>query len=84
MIHLILFNLGAPADLAGGEYCVVADQGVPQQPETVTLSCPICSTRHVISETHTIADSGKVSPAFKCPSCPMLEWLRLCDWDVTR
>ena len=82
MIHLLLLNLTGVASLQPGEYCVDVDDGVPQREPTITVCCPLCSAKHALHST--IADSGRVNPMFKCPSCPLLEAIQLDSWEVAR
>ncbi len=63
-------NLGTAAHLDLGEYVVELD--------VIYLCCPICGRITLLDrELHTVARDGKVTPAFRCPSCPLHDWLML-------
>lgn len=84
MIHLLLLNLTGVDSLQPGEYCVDVDDGMPQKAATITVACPLCGGKHVLNEAATVADSGRVNPMFKCPTCPLLEWVALSSWEIAK
>ncbi len=63
-------NLGAPAHLSAGEFCL--DAGL------VHVCCALCGTVTVLDDNrHLIARDGKVTPAWPCPACPFMDWIEL-------
>lgn len=84
MIQLMLLNITGADTLQPGEYAVEHSDCVPAAAPVITLCCPLCSAKHDLTEVHHVADNGRVSPAFQCPTCPFLEWLRLTSWEVVR
>lgn len=63
-------NLGAPACLGAGEHCL--DAGL------IHIACPLCGAVTPLDDAkHIVARDGRVTPAWKCPACPALEWVEL-------
>jgi hypothetical protein len=63
-------NLGSPATLVAGEFCL--DAGL------IHVACPGCGTLTVLDDAkHIVARDGRVTPAWRCPACPVVEWITL-------
>jgi hypothetical protein len=63
-------NLGAPATLQAGEFCI--DAGL------IWIACPLCGFLSSLDDSkHLIALDGRVTPAWNCPACVAHEWLTL-------
>lgn len=81
MIITLKRNLGTEDDLQPGEYVSIPGEHISGMMITVALCCPLCGHKHRLNEAHVIrARDGNVTPAFACPKCPLIEWLRLDGW----
>ncbi len=62
-------HLGPPTTMEPGQFTRATGATI--------IACPLCDGLSTISETHAIDSSGRVTPAFACPTCPFLEFLVL-------
>lgn len=60
-----------------GEYTTVG-LGFPDAKALVC--CKACGGLDVLTDGHVIDRGGRVTPAWRCPSCPEVMWLELDSW----
>lgn len=73
-------NLTGAHTLQAGEFFSDPARHVTRRMIAVTLSCPLCGGLADLDERHAIDSSGRMTPAFACASCPLLEWITLSGW----
>lgn len=68
--------LGPAEQLQPGEY--TREPG-PRIIGAIVVRCPCCGAIDAFSEKHVVDPSGRVTPAWRCPTatCSFLEWLEL-------
>lgn len=72
-------SLGTLRDLDVGHYLV--DEATPTRVREVHVRCPLCGATTLLdSAGHVIAGDGRVTPAFTCRACPLIEWIDLDSW----
>lgn len=72
-------HLGLLRDLDVGQYLV--DEATPTRVREVHVRCPLCSETTLLeSDSYVVAGDGRMTPAFCCPRCPLIEWLELDSW----
>jgi hypothetical protein len=72
-------HLGSLRDLDVGQYLV--DEPTPTRVREVHVRCPLCGETTLLDpESYVVAGDGRVTPAFRCVSCPLIEWLELDSW----